>query len=102
MTLKGFGFMGIGIWGLIFFAWGTALAETSYSLSAGVKETYNRISAVENVKRGIEFIKSDHAHTIAEQKQICEIPAPPFKEKAPGSSWRHTWIRFLQRGRMST
>jgi acetylornithine deacetylase/succinyl-diaminopimelate desuccinylase-like protein len=80
--MKVFGFMGIGIFGLIFLAWGTALAETSYSLSAGVKETYNRISAGENVKRGLEFIKSDHAHTIAEQKQICEIPAPPFKEKA--------------------
>jgi tripeptide aminopeptidase len=82
MTMKVFGFMGIGIFALIFLAWGTALAKTSYSLSAGVKETYNRISAGENVKRGLEFIKSDHGHTIAEQKQICEIPAPPFKEKA--------------------
>jgi tripeptide aminopeptidase len=33
-------------------------------------------------------IKTDNAWTLAQQKSICEIPAPPFKETARGAEFR--------------
>jgi acetylornithine deacetylase/succinyl-diaminopimelate desuccinylase-like protein len=81
MGTKKLGIIGAGMLFPLLLAWGQASAQTAYELSPVVKGTYERISSVPEVKKGIEFIKADHMHTIAEQKQICEIPAPPFKEK---------------------
>ena len=81
MTMKILGSMEIGILVFFFFALGTTLAQTSYTLAPGVKDAYSRISSAADVKKGVEFIKADHANTIVEQRQICEIPAPPFKER---------------------
>ena len=53
----------------------------SYDASPEVKENYGRITSQPSVQKGLDFIKSDHDHTVTEQKQICEIPSPPFKEK---------------------
>ena len=33
-------------------------------------------------------LKSDNAWTLAQQKSICEIPSPPFKEAARGAEYR--------------
>jgi tripeptide aminopeptidase len=33
-------------------------------------------------------IKADNAWTVAQQKSICEIPAPPFKEAARGAEFK--------------
>ena len=54
------------------------LAETSYLLSPRVKEAYSLLSINPGVRKGLDFIKADHENTLAEQKQICAIPAPPF------------------------
>jgi tripeptide aminopeptidase len=62
--------------------------ETAYPLSPGVKNTYDRISAQPAVKKAMEFIKSDHEYSIAEQKQICTLPAPPFKEQKRCEDYR--------------
>ncbi len=43
---------------------------------------YSRLASQPPVQKGLDFIKVDHDNTVAEQKQICEIPAPPFKEEA--------------------
>jgi acetylornithine deacetylase/succinyl-diaminopimelate desuccinylase-like protein len=55
-------------------------ASTAYNVSPNVKLTYDRLLNNDAVKKGLEFIKADDAKALAEQKQICEIPSPPFKE----------------------
>jgi len=59
-----------------------AQAQTSYDVTPAVKEVYGRLASQESVRKGLDFIKGDHENTVAEQKQICAIPAPPFKERA--------------------
>ena len=81
MRTKRFGGIGAAILVVLFLAWAGSSAQTAYELSPVVKGTYERISSAPEVKKGVEFIKADHMNAIAEQKQICEIPAPPFKEK---------------------
>ncbi|MEN6564818.1 MAG: M20/M25/M40 family metallo-hydrolase [Veillonellales bacterium] len=46
-----------------------------------MKKVYDRITANSAVKQGLEFIKADQDKTIAEQKEICAIAAPPFEER---------------------
>jgi len=58
-----------------------AQAQTSYDVTAGVKEVYGRLTSQPSVQKGLDFIKGDQENTVAEQKQICAIPAPPFKEQ---------------------
>jgi tripeptide aminopeptidase len=40
------------------------------------------------VRQGLEFLKADDASTLAEQKAITVIPAPPFKEQARAADLR--------------
>lgn len=69
--------------------WNAALAQpSSYTVSAVVKEAYNRFSSHPDVKKGLEFIKSDHENTVTEQKQLCATPAPPFQEKNRAEDFR--------------
>lgn len=67
----------------------SAQAQTSsYTVNPNVKEAYDRIASLESVKKGLDFIKADHEKTIVEQKQICGIPSPPFKEKVRGADYQ--------------
>ena len=63
-------------------------ASFSCQVSPRVKETYGRIISQLSVQKGLDFIKGDHDHTVAEQKQICEIPAPPFREKVRAEDYQ--------------
>ena len=36
------------------------------------------------IRAALDVIKADNAWTLAQQRSICEIPAPPFKERARG------------------
>lgn len=40
-----------------------------------------------SVKRALARIKTDNAWTLRQQKTICEIPAPPFKEARRGAEY---------------
>jgi len=40
------------------------------------------------VKRALDGIKASNAWMLDQQVQLCEIPAPPFKEKARGEEFR--------------
>ncbi len=40
------------------------------------------------VKKGVDFIKADHAQTLSDQKEICEIPSPPFKEQVRAADYQ--------------
>ena len=57
-----------------------ASAQGSPAGSA-VETAFQAILANPKVARTLEDIKADDARTLAEQKRITEIPAPPFKEK---------------------
>jgi tripeptide aminopeptidase len=56
-----------------------ALAGPPYD-PAAISRGFAAIAADQRVKQGLEFLKADHANTLAEQKAIAVIPAPPFKE----------------------
>ena len=60
----------------------------SYTVAPTVKEAYDRIMALPAVRKGLDFIRDDHANTIAEQRQICEIPSPPFKEQVRAADYQ--------------
>lgn len=49
-------------------------------LDKQVKDFYSKVLTLKEVSQGLEYIKNDQEATVAEQRFICEIPAPPFKE----------------------
>jgi tripeptide aminopeptidase len=73
---------------MLLLASNTVLAETSYVLSPRVKETYNLLFSNLAVRKGLDFIRADHENTLAEQKQVCTIPAPPFQEQTRAEDYR--------------
>lgn len=67
----------------------TASAQTApYTVSPAVAELYARLVSLPAVRKGLDFLKADHGNTIAEQKQICEIPSPPFKEQVRAADFQ--------------
>jgi acetylornithine deacetylase/succinyl-diaminopimelate desuccinylase-like protein len=36
----------------------------------------------------LDFLRADHENTVAEQKQLCEIPSPPFKEQVRAADYQ--------------
>ena len=76
--------------GIIFLlsAWTSVQAQTPYEVTPAVKEVYGRLISQPSVLEGLDFIKRDHENTVAEQKQICEIPSPPFKEHVRAADYQ--------------
>ena len=70
---------------LAFFAASTAGAV---EISPAVTEAYAAMAGHASVKTALAFIKADEARTLAEQKQIVAIPAPPFKEARRAEDFR--------------
>ena len=67
----------------------TASAQTApYAVSPAVAELYTRLATLPAVQKGLDFIKADHTATVAEQRQICEIPSPPFKEQVRAADYQ--------------
>lgn len=68
---------------------GTVSAQTApYAVSPAVSELYGRLAALPPVQKGLDFLKADHDNTVAEQRQICEIPSPPFKEQVRAADYQ--------------
>ena len=59
-----------------------------YAPGAEVSRAYAGITARPEVQQALEFIKADQDQTIADQRELCEIPAPPFMEQARGRQYR--------------
>lgn len=57
-----------------------ACAQAS-SAGPAVEAAFQAVLANPKVAKTLEDIKADDERTLAEQKRITEIPAPPFKEK---------------------
>jgi tripeptide aminopeptidase len=50
-------------------------------VSAAVREQFEQVAGNAKVRAALAFIKADEARTLAEQKEIVVIAAPPFKEE---------------------
>lgn len=46
------------------------------------------------VKRALDFIKEKEAETVNEQAVICEIPAPPFKERQRAEYFKKRFVEL--------
>ena len=62
-----------------------------------VEEAMRKLSASESVKSLLEAIRQDDDATRDQQIEICEVPAPPFKENKRGelllSLFRHYGLK---------
>lgn len=73
----------------VFLLTGTGLAQPApYVVSPTVQNAYQKLMSQPAVKQGLDFIKADHDNTVAEQKEICAIPAPPFKEQVRAEDYQ--------------
>lgn len=61
---------------------------TPYTLAPTVQEVYDRLMSQPAVRKGLDFLRADHENTVAEQKQLCEIPSPPFKEQVRAADYQ--------------
>ena len=67
----------------------SAPAQTSpYILSPTVQEAYGKLTSQPAVQKGLDFLKADHENTVMEQKRLCEIPSPPFKEQVRAADYQ--------------
>ena len=51
------------------------------------RQQFAAISGNAQVKKALDFIKQDEAKTLADQKEIVQIPAPPFKEEVRAADY---------------
>jgi acetylornithine deacetylase/succinyl-diaminopimelate desuccinylase-like protein len=58
------------------------------SLTAPVNAQMRIPSDHQRVRAALALLKNDNAWTLDQQKSICEIPAPPFKETARGQEYK--------------
>ena len=58
------------------------------AIAPATRAAFEAITADPLVKRGLEFLKADDANTLADQKALVVIPAPPFKEQARAENFR--------------
>lgn len=58
-----------------------AIVQTAYSISSEVQGVYDQLTSNEQVRQALDFLRGDADATLADQKIITEIPAPPFQEQ---------------------
>ncbi len=61
---------------------------SAYTIPPAVTDLFVDLLALPAVQRGMAFIQADHEQTVAEQRQICEIPAPPFAEQVRAADFQ--------------
>lgn len=59
----------------------TSALAAEPEVSPAVREQFERVATDAKVKAALAFIKADEARTLAEQKEIVVIEAPPHKEQ---------------------
>lgn len=75
----------IAMMGVLVLTTGIALgAAPAYTVVPETDAAFAKISSYDLFKKGLNFIQEDAARTLADQRTIVAIPAPPFKEKARG------------------
>jgi tripeptide aminopeptidase len=66
-----------------------AHSQRRYRPGSRVARVYARLASHPEIRKGVAFIKEDHGNTIREQREICEIAAPPFKEHTRAENFRN-------------
>lgn len=56
--------------------------------SDDARKAFAALNGAPAVTRALEFLKADDANTLADQKAITVIPAPPFKEQVRAEDYR--------------
>lgn len=69
--------------------------NSDVNVSDHIEKTYQAIMEYKAVKEGLDFIKEDHEDIVEEQKRICSISAPTFKEQIRG---QYFYKRFKELG----
>lgn len=64
-------------------------------ISPAVREQFERVAGHAKVKAALAFIKADEARTLAEQREIVVIEAPPLKEQVRAQDYLR---RFTELG----
>lgn len=59
-----------------------------YRVCKEVEEVYAKLASCEKVAAGLAFLQADDAKTLGDQREISEIPAPPFKEEVRAAYFR--------------
>ena len=75
--------LSIGLLVIVYLAT-AVLAAPAPVVAPEVQADIDAIVGNVKIKQGLNFIQGDHANTIADQKTITAIPAPPFAEKVRG------------------
>jgi len=70
--------LGLGCIFILLFLSSVLIAAVTPQISPEAETVFSKLKASPQVKQGLEFLKSDDANTLAEQKTIVAIPAPPF------------------------
>lgn len=65
------------------------MALVSAASAASVERTYQALMGDARIRKALTQIENDQAHTLAEQIQIAEVPAPSFKESARAHDYLH-------------
>jgi tripeptide aminopeptidase len=56
-------------------------------ISSAVREQFGAVAGNAQVRQALEYIKQDDARTLAEQKELVGVAAPPFKEKVRAENY---------------
>ncbi|MFS0752712.1 M20/M25/M40 family metallo-hydrolase [Oceanobacillus sp. 1P07AA] len=59
-----------------------------------MKEVFEQLMGMQEIKRILEFIHQDDKQTLQEQIQLTEIPAPPFKEQERAKKFQEMLIQY--------
>ena len=75
-----------------------AASTTAFAAELAIPDAararFAAVTASPQVKKALDFIKQDDAKTLAEQKALVVIPAPPFKEEVRAKEF-HTRLAAL-------
>lgn len=58
------------------------LAGCQASAQSPLRPTPDRLARQPRIRAALETVRADNAWTVEQQVSLCEIPAPPFKERA--------------------
>ena len=71
---------------------GITAGAAELAIPEAARARFSAIAAHPQVKAALEFIRKDDAKTLAEQKEIVVIPAPPFKEEVRAKDYHRRLV----------
>ncbi|HUP96016.1 MAG TPA: M20/M25/M40 family metallo-hydrolase [Burkholderiales bacterium] len=82
----------LGAFALAAFVVSTTASSAELTIPDSARKTFAAITAHGQVKKALDFIRQDDAKTLAEQKEIVVIPAPPFKEEVRAKDYHRRFV----------